>query len=82
MNQHPEDRTYQEDGIRPIEHRHIEIAATFQDAGTRPIEESPDFLVEEHCSDRNLVSEEKSTSDRLNTNKILELDDKRPVNNS
>ncbi|MGF1540955.1 MAG: hypothetical protein ACFCU5_10975 [Pleurocapsa sp.] len=70
MNQHPEDRTYQEDGIRPIEHRHIEIADTFQDAGTRPIEESPDFLVKKHHSDRQ------------NTNKILELDPKPPVNNS
>ena len=27
---------------------HLEIADTFQEAGTRPIEESPDFLVKEN----------------------------------
>lgn len=52
MSQDKEDRTYQDDGTRPIEHRHIEIAATFQDSGTRPIEESPDYLITETQADR------------------------------
>lgn len=32
---------------RPVEESSLEIADTFQDAGTRPIEESPDFLTSE-----------------------------------
>lgn len=30
---------------RPVSKTHLEIADTFQDAGTRPIEESPDYLI-------------------------------------
>lgn len=36
---------YTADNGRPVEASHLEIADTFQDAGTRPIEESPDVLV-------------------------------------
>lgn len=35
------------DRSRPIEENHLKIADTFQDAGTRPIEESPEFLITE-----------------------------------
>ena len=30
---------------RPVEVSHLEIATTFEDSGTRPIEKSPEFLI-------------------------------------
>ena len=30
---------------RPVEESHLEIAATFEASGTRPIEKSPEFLL-------------------------------------
>lgn len=33
------------DRARPVEKSHLQIADTFQDAGTRPIEESSDLLM-------------------------------------
>ena len=33
---------------RPVEESHIEIAATFNASGTRPIEKSPEFLLPEY----------------------------------
>ncbi|MEO0924254.1 MAG: hypothetical protein AAFY63_00105 [Cyanobacteria bacterium J06643_13] len=33
---------------RPIEKSHLEIAATFESSGTRPIEKSPEFLLPEY----------------------------------
>ena len=35
---------------RPVEESHLEIAATFEDSGTRPIEKSPEFLRTEYST--------------------------------
>ena len=35
---------------RPVEESHLEIAATFEDSGTRPIEKSPEFLCTEYLT--------------------------------
>ena len=35
---------------RPVEERHLEIAATFKASGTRPIEKSPEFLLPEYLT--------------------------------
>lgn len=37
----------EEEQSRPVEKSDWEIAGTFEDAGIRPIEESPDYLVPE-----------------------------------
>ncbi len=55
---------------RPVAESHLEIAETFQDAGTRPIEESPDFLVSDSEDIDNLkqqdISVEKSSQSKIN----------------
>ena len=33
---------------RPVEESHLEVAATFESSGTRPIEKSPEFLLPEY----------------------------------
>lgn len=45
MNKQIKNRSIREDGIRPIGRSRFEIAYTFRDAGIRPVEKSPDFLV-------------------------------------
>lgn len=54
---------------RLIETNHLEIADTFQDAGTRPIEESPDFLVSEEDTKyfkEQDISVKKSSQSKIN----------------
>ncbi|MGL5944222.1 MAG: hypothetical protein ACRC2S_28405 [Waterburya sp.] len=76
MNREQENKTYQEDGIRPIDHTQIEIANTFDEDGNRPIEKSPDFLM----TARNI--QDPITSGDLDADQVLEIDGKRPVDNS
>ena len=56
---------------RPVESTDLEIAGTFQDAGTRPIEESPNSLVSD-CSDADELKKSNNISRDLSNgqNKI------------
>ncbi|MCC0175378.1 hypothetical protein I4641_00085 [Waterburya agarophytonicola K14] len=60
---------------RPVAKNHLEIGDTFQDAGTRPIEQSPDFLVskEENIDniDRQNISRKKIVR-KINRNPPLD----------
>ena len=43
---------------RPVEESHLEIAATFESSGTRPIEKSPEFLLPEYLmTDSKIVNQ-------------------------
>ncbi len=52
-----------------IETNHLEIVDTFQDAGTRPIEESPGFLVVEE-EDTKYFKEQDISTNRSSESKI------------
>ena len=78
MSEHQEEnKTFKEDGIRPIESGDIQVADTFEEDGTRPIAKSPDFLLQNTASQSS-----ESDSQNLDNNKVLEIDGKRPVDNS
>ena len=64
------------DKSRPVEGSDLEIVGTFQDAGTRPVEESPDLLVPDREITKNSpepTSSQKSSS-QLDINSIPPLD--------
>ena len=67
MSESQEQKTFKEDGIRPIESGDIEVADTFEEDGTRPVAKSPDFLLTEEKnkedSDRPTASENSATSE-------------------
>ena len=69
-----QNKSFEADGTRPIESGEIEVADTFEEDGTRPIGESPDYLVREN-SDR-------QESNSQNSERVLKIDGKGPVNNS
>lgn len=60
----------------PVEENHLEIADTFQDAGTRPIEASPGFLVStlEDTDNRNKQSITQKNSSQSEINTVPPLD--------
>ncbi|WP_144876378.1 hypothetical protein, partial [Hyella patelloides] len=92
MNEQSNNKTFKEDGIRPIESTDVNIVDTFEEDGTRPIAESPDFLVRNRQDKDNLKAQksenkstEKNNSEIKNTsneNKVLEIDGQRPVDSS
>lgn len=51
-NKQQDNKTFAEDGIRPIASGEMEIADTFEEDGIRPIAESPDFLVKDSQSEK------------------------------
>ncbi|MEY4519642.1 MAG: hypothetical protein RLZZ499_2242 [Cyanobacteriota bacterium] len=51
-NKQQDNKTFEEDGIRPIASGEMEIADTFEEDGIRPIAESPDFLVKDSQSEK------------------------------
>ena len=53
------------DNGRPVEANHLEIADTFQDAGTRPIEESSEPLVSKSPSVDQIKKEADLSSKHL-----------------
>ena len=52
MSKQQDQKTFEEDGIRPIASGEIEIADTFEEDGIRPIAESPEFLVKDSQSEK------------------------------
>mgnify|MGYP003465492218 FL=1 len=52
MSKQQDQKTFEEDGIRPIASGEMEIADTFEEDGIRPIAESPDFLVRDSQSEK------------------------------
>lgn len=62
MNQEQDNKTFEEDGIRPITSGEMEIAETFEEDGIRPIGESPDFLVRDSNSQKTGQKTSKKTS--------------------
>ncbi|MEN9518024.1 MAG: hypothetical protein RLZZ381_612 [Cyanobacteriota bacterium] len=52
MNKQQDNKTFEEDGIRPIVSGEIKIADTFEEDGIRPIAESPDFLVRDNQNEK------------------------------
>ena len=68
------------DGERPVGESELEIAGTFQDGGTRPIEESPDFLLTENSTENSSNRTTRmSTSKVVSTHPIVEV---RTINKS
>ena len=74
-----DNKTFELDGTRPIENSQIEIADSFEEDGTRPIAESPDFLVRDTQAEANLSP---TVSGTLDEDQAVEIDGKRPVDNS
>lgn len=64
------------DKNRPVEKSHLQIADTFQDAGTRPIEESSDLLISDAKTDNKLGDREApaGNSYQLKINSVPPLD--------
>ncbi|ELS05230.1 hypothetical protein Xen7305DRAFT_00049730 [Xenococcus sp. PCC 7305] len=58
MSEQNDSKVFIEDGVRPIEEGTLDIADTFRDAGIRPIEESPDYLVPEEDTQKEVVTPE------------------------
>jgi hypothetical protein len=85
MSKQQENKTYKEDGIRPIEQGQVEIADTFQEDGNRPIEHSPDFLIPERKKLPNKVlnneADEEPSVDKSYTEvaDYFEDDGERPI---
>ena len=63
----PEDRV----ANRPVEEGDLDIADTFQDAGTRPIEASSDLLIENSNQFGN-ANRQNDFADQASQNKINE----------
>ena len=59
-----QNKTFKEDGTRPIASGEMEVADTFKEDGTRPIAESPDFLLQ---NDRNNTADRDSAADSRNS---------------
>lgn len=78
MTEQQDHQTFEEDGTRPIASGEIEIAETFEEDGIRPIAQSPDFLLTNSQNEEALSPPNGS----LDADKVIEVDGKRPVDNS
>ncbi|MEL6495591.1 MAG: hypothetical protein AAFQ41_10790 [Cyanobacteria bacterium J06623_7] len=57
-------KAFAADGIRPIKTATIEVADTYKEDGTRPIAQSPDFLLRNRQSESESSAENNSSRDR------------------
>ena len=87
MSESPE-KTFKEDGIRPIEDSEVEVADTYEEDGTRPIGKGRDFLVSnkdntENQTNKNDVAHKSSDSSHKNESvHTYEEDGTRPIEDS
>jgi hypothetical protein len=79
MSEQKDNKTFAEDGTRPIASGEIKIAETFAEDGVRTIAESPDFLVKDNQIEQ---TDLPTTTDSLNADQVIEMDGKRPINNN
>ncbi|MEM7759692.1 MAG: hypothetical protein AAF298_16420 [Cyanobacteria bacterium P01_A01_bin.40] len=80
MSEQQNQKSFELDGTRPIESSEMEVAATFEADGTRPIAESPDFLVRKQGN--SAMEHTPTSSGNLDPDQLIEIDGKRPVDNS
>lgn len=71
MNKQQDNKTFEEDGIRPIASGEMEIADTFEEDGIRPIAESPDFLVRDSQSEK---TDQSTATDSLDPDWVIEVE--------
>jgi hypothetical protein len=76
MSDQKDNKTFEEDGTRPIASGEIKIAETFEEDGIRPIAQSPDFLVRDNQTEE---TDCPPTSDSLDADRVIEVDEKRPI---
>ena len=68
---------------RPVEESHLEIAATFEDSGIRPIEKSPKFLLSEYLmTDSKIINQHQLVESHLGIVATFEDSGIRPIEES
>lgn len=76
MSEQPE-KTFEADGTRPIVSGEIDVADTYVEDGTRPIGESPDFLLQNQSSEKS--NEENKGTANADRDSDLSANSEHPV---
>ena len=68
---------------RPVKESHLEIAATFESSGTRPIAKSPEFLLTEYLmTDSKIINQHPPVESHLEIAATFKASGTRPIEKS